>query len=258
MTESFVVRSLERVVEIRLRGRAEELVDVARHAWSRCLTDEAPDGPPIDVRLRPRRPSSRSSTHVDGASAAAVLELLSQAVTLAGIEHGAGRLLMLHACGLADSTTGRTIVLAAPSGMGKSTAAVNLGRRWGYVSDETVALTPHGTVLSYPKPLSLIRDSRWKDQVSPDDLALVPSPAETRLAAVAILQRDPDGPTVIERVRRTEFVAHLAPHTSYFGRLAEPVHRLAELVDVDGGVVLRYADSEGLEHLVGALFEGQP
>ena len=72
------------------------------------------------------------------------------------------------------------------------------------------------------------------------------------------LRRSPDGPTATERVRRTEFVAHLAPHTSYLGHLATPVHRLAEVVDAAGGMILRYGDSQGLERLVEGLFEGQP
>lgn len=255
MAESFVVRSLERVVEIRMRGRAAELADRARHAWSRCLTDATPDGPPIEVRWRPRRPSSRSSTHVDAGTEGAVLELLSQAVALAGIEHGAGRLVMLHACGVADPDTGRTVVLAGPSGMGKSTAAVHLGRRWGYVSDETVAITEDRRVLPFPKPLSLIRGERWKEQVSPDDLGLTVLPPELRLGAIALLSRDPEGPAVMERQRRTEFTAQLAPHTSYLGELDRPVHRLAGLVDPAGGPTLRYRSSDGLEGLVQQLLE---
>ncbi|WP_300528434.1 hypothetical protein [uncultured Nocardioides sp.] len=255
MAESFVLRSLERVVEIRMRGRAAALADRARQAWSRCLTDATPDGPPIEVRWRPRRPSSRSSTHVDAGTAGAVLELLSQAVALAGIEHGAGRLVMLHACGVADPDTGRTVVLAGPSGMGKSTAAVHLGRRWGYVSDETVAITEDQRVLPFPKPLSLIRGERWKEQVSPDDLGLVVPPQELRLGAIAILSRHPEGLTIVERKRRTEFVAQVAPHTSYLGELDRPVHRLAGLVEPEGGPILGYRSSDGLESLVHQLME---
>ena len=186
-----------------------------------------------------------------------MLELLSQAVALAGIEHGAGRLLMLHACGLTDPKSGRTVVLAAPSGMGKSTAALGLGRRWGYVSDETVAIAPTSEIVAFPKPLSLIRGGRWKEQVSPDDLGLASTPSSPHLAAIALLSRDADGPTCVERVRRTEFIAHLAPHTSYLGELDRPLHRLADAVPSGGGLILRYADSQGLEALVDAVLGEQ-
>ena len=118
-----------------------------------------------------------------------------------------------------------------------------------------MAVTEDQRVLPFPKPLSLIRGERWKEQVSPDDLGLIVPPPELRLGAIALLSRDSEGPTVMQRQRRTEFTAQLAPHTSYLGELARPVHRLAGLIDPEGGQILRYGSSDGLEGLVQQLLE---
>ena len=91
----------------------------------------------------------------------------------------------------------------------------------------------------------------------PDDLGLASTPSSPHLAAIALLSRDADGPTCVERVRRTEFIAHLAPHTSYLGELDRPLHRLADAVPSGGGLILRYADSQGLEALVDAVLGEQ-
>ncbi len=181
----FTVECLGHRIDIRFDGDgADKLAAQAKEAWERCLATSPPPGPThlirvvVEAGLRP----ARSETAVSAPSHEAAMEMLSQAVTLAGVTSSAGDLLMLHAAGLADPDTGRTAVLVGPSGMGKSTATKALGREWGFVSDETIAVTASGDLLAYPKPLSLIEGGRWKRQASPGSLGLLQAPTALRPA----------------------------------------------------------------------------
>lgn len=246
MAGPLLVRTLEQVVELRLHGRAADLDGDVRRAWSRCLVEDAPhDAQVIDVRIADRVRAGRSSSDVLAPSPEVAMELLTQAITLAGIEHGAGRLLMLHACGLVDPETGRAVVLAAPSGTGKSTAARHLGATWGYLSDETVALRADGAVVAYPKPLSLRERARWKVQASPDDLGLA-RPEAWQLGPVAILERVQTGTPTAHRLPLAESVARLAEHTSYLPQLPRPLHALAAAVGEKGCWTVSYSSSDEL------------
>lgn len=246
MPEPILVRTLEQVVAIHLHDEAEELEQDVRRAWSRCLAPDATDAGRIDVVVREHTRPRRTSTTVEASSPQAAMELLTQAVTLAGLEHGAGRLLMLHACGLVEPVSGRAVVLAAPSGTGKSTAARHLGVRWGYLSDETVALREDGTLVPYPKPLSLREEGRWKTQVSPDDLGLLAATEGPELVSVVILDRREDVTPEVVPLSLSEAVARLAEHTSYLPALPRPLHRLAQAAPA-GVAVLRYASTAELE-----------
>ena len=103
---------------------------------------------------------------------------------MAALKATAGRRVNLHAGGVADERR-RVLAVVGPSGTGKTTATLALARRLGYVSDETVSIDPAGTVAPHPKPLSVVVDPqrlRDKEQMSPDDLGLMPTPDEGRLA----------------------------------------------------------------------------
>lgn len=77
---------------------------------------------------------------------AAVLDVLSPAVTQGAMAARASQLLMLHAAALARPDTVATAVLAGPSGAGKTTVATALGRHFAYLTDETVGVLPdHGS-----------------------------------------------------------------------------------------------------------------
>jgi len=47
---------------------------------------------------------------------------------------------MLHAGGLCNPETGASVVYVAPSRTGKTTLTLSLSGRFGYLSDETIAL----------------------------------------------------------------------------------------------------------------------
>lgn len=182
-----------------------------------------------------------------------LLHRLSPLVTMRAIDHQAGNLVMLHAAGVADPATGRTVALVAPSGVGKTTAARWLCRRLGYVTDETLAVREDGSIAAYPKPLSVLESpaSEHKAQLSPDDLDLVQAPVECAIAGAVVLDRDGSSRAWLETVPLLTALARLGPESSYLSRLPRPLHRLAGVVERAGGLkVLHYADREQLPDLM--------
>lgn len=71
--------------------------------------------------------------------------------------HGAA---VIHS-GVVRTPDGRIIVMAAPPGAGKSTlTAALIAAGCDYLGDESIGVRPDGTVLGYPKPLTLGAESR--------------------------------------------------------------------------------------------------
>ena len=173
-------------------------------------------------------------------SDAYALSRLSTDVTLAALNVQRGNLWMLHAAALALGD-GRTIALVGPSGRGKTTASRLLGTRFGYVSDETTAITPDGMVLPYRKPLSIIETAGdEKVQRAPSDLGLRPPPSSPlRLARIVLLDRRPDGPAepVVSDVALSDALVPLVEQTSYLADLPRPLATIAGHVDSTGGIV---------------------
>ena len=179
---------------------------------------------------------------------------LSREITRTGLMRLRGRATLLHAAALADPD-GRTLVLVAPSGGGKSTASRVLGARLGYVSDESVVLLEDGRIAPHPKPPSLIIDpqDRWhKEEPGPDELGLGPTPASPRLAVLLTLRRDEDCPEpVIEEVGLIDQVLAVVPETSSTWWLEDGLDRLARAVTAGGPPArLRYAEVDTCHELV--------
>lgn len=224
----------------------QELTNQVTRAWSRCLARaDAEPANGLTVRL-----------NSDASAPASLLSTLSTEITLLAIEAHRAHSVMLHAAALADPATGRAVLLVGPSGMGKTTAARTLGADLGYLTDEMVAIGPDLDVKAYPKPLSILTgDSPTKDQVSPDDLGLGPTPDSSQVAGVLLLAREPCAETQVEGLSISQALAALAPHTSYLASLARPLHRLAEIVDAAGGVsVAHYDDAASLRPIIDSLF----
>lgn len=235
MNDDNAVDDLQAVHVVRIRALASvfrvETSDAAvaeRLAveWSRCLVERPVPG---EVRL----PIDRGR-----APMGSLTYTLASTITRRAIEAAVGRFVMFHACGLVDDA-GRTAVLVAPSGTGKTTAAATLAREnFGYLTDEAVAVSENGTLLPYPKPLSVVQDGGGKAQFGPDELGLSPSPAEPRLGALVLLNRvqgtdtEPD----LERVPLIDGVLELLSQTSALPSLDRPLRRLLEVVDHCGGV----------------------
>ena len=222
---------------------AGDLEKSIRSAWDRCLAPE-PSVPPraeveVLVDCDPKVVgSARSRGAVAGDNRDQVMSWLTSTLTLKAIELQHGRLLMLHACALADPIGGKSVVLVAPSGTGKTTAALTLGRELGYLTDETAAIGPDDVVLPYPKPLSLLVESGSpKQQTSASDLGLLPAPPHAKVAAMALLDRI-DSATVptVETVPTLEALALIAEQSSALQLLPRPLHFLGDLLERTGGL----------------------
>jgi hypothetical protein len=271
-TRTFRLGAFGVSVVVRAHGAgAEQLERAALRAWSRCLVapdPEAPDAcrdldePQIDLcvgdcsSVLPGAPGTGWITAPDVTTA---MDRLTSAVTVALMTRRAGSLLMLHACGLTDPSTGATVALVAPSGTGKTTLARTLGTAWGYVSDETVAVQADGAVLPYPKPLSCVisEDVEAKEQIGPDECGLLSSgDRDLYVAAVLLLERRPDAPRTprLDVVPTVHALAALAPETSYFTRLERPLGTLADILNSTGGLRrVTYREASDLSGTVSAL-----
>jgi DNA polymerase III delta prime subunit len=261
------LRTLDVPVVVRCHGgHAGLLRESVAHTWRDCTDDAAVDDPDravVDVVLDDDE-TVVEQARLRGATASTSLEHLlhdlSPVVTERAITRNAGRLLMLHAAGVADSDSGACVALVAPSGTGKTTATRILARELGYASDETVGIREDLGVVAHPKPLSILtsEQSALKVQTPASRLGLQPTPTGLHLAGVLVLRRDPDGPEVeVAPVRTVLALAELAPQTSYLSRLPRPLHRLADALVATGGLrLVTYREADALRPVVRDLLDG--
>jgi len=218
--------------------RSPEAADQLRKDWSRCLV-QAPDA---DV------PSILATDSTLPLSPEIRYRLVAT-LTERAIAALAGRVLMLHAAGLADDE-GRVTAVVASSGAGKTTLARTLCRtHFGYVTDETVAISDGFDVLPYPKPLSVIptggAPDATKEQFGPDVLGLRPCPKRLAIHRIVLLDRRPGIVTPhLTPLGYADALVELIPQTSAFLQLDRPLVRLCELLDHCGGAYrLSYSDA---------------
>lgn len=232
-------------------------------AWDRCLAD-----PPLEPATETVRvafeddPEAMLAAHGSGALAdtdeTGLMDTVATRLNHLALETQVGSMLLLHACAVADPATGATVVLVAPSGTGKTTASITLGRHFGYLSDEIAAINLDGSMVAFPKPLSVLIDgTRPKRQVSPGELGLLEAPAAPWLAGMGLLQRVPEPtPVRVESVPMLEALPPLAEQSSSLHLLERPLHLVAELLTRTGGLRrLTYHESEDLIPFVGDLME---
>ncbi|SDP24802.1 hypothetical protein SAMN04487914_10690 [Arthrobacter sp. ok909] len=205
------------------------------------------------------RLSGESVRHLGADTFEDLAEAVTSEVTVAAILERAGELTMLHACGVADPE-GAVIALVAKSGTGKTTASSQLARTLGYITDETVAIRTDGTVVPYPKPLSVKQATPGaaKLQVGPDELGLRLAPDSPRIKAIALLDRIAGGDyqlPVIEPVPLVEAVLALIPDTSSQAAVVQPLQSLCRLIDSVGGVFrVSYSEAADLKDSLAPLF----
>lgn len=242
----------------------EALRSTLRRAWEDLLLDRAAS----DLRSAGRLLISTdpSTPHEPGLLATsdseALASLVSSAVTLRAIEHNRGRLVMLHAAGIAVPD-GRVIAFVGPSGRGKTTLARTLGAQFGYVTDETLAVqvepNSFGRVLPYRKPLSIREGGEHKQQIAPAELGLRPLPdAPLRLAAVVLLDRVEAGfdAFALEPADPVDGLLDLIPQLSYLSDLPSPLATIDQVITTTGGLQrLRYQEAAELIHAVPAILE---
>lgn len=242
------------VVEVRCIGSAAPGFAAAmREAWSRCLHPgstscaEIPEAKEVVVLLD-------KETHRKQE-----LQLTTQRITRALIAARAGQLLMLHAGAVSNRATGESLVYVAPGGTGKTTMSGLLGRRFGYLTDETVGIDEVGTIHPYPKPLSVRRPDQGalKDEVSPDALGLLPSPASPHVGRIVLLDRSSGLPGVrLEEMSFMDALFEVVQQASFLSSLPRPLQLLADLVDRTGPVLrLSYSEAAHVQADLSRLVE---
>lgn len=186
---------------------------------------------------------------------------LSTRVTLEALDALRGTRLLLHAAGVA-TPDGRVLAMVGPSGRGKTTASRHAGRRFGYVSDESVAVDADLAVWPYRKPLSVIVEGKSvKEQIAPSDLGLLPLPAAPlRLFGITLLDRDPQthagGARLVDLI---DAICEMTPQISYLPELPSPLQYIARIVDRIGAVTrLVYRDASELPELLTEIFAAPP
>lgn len=233
-------------VGIDLAGLSSADRDVVARAWA----DARVDGSAAEVTVSPVSSDREGQTLSD----------LSSTVTQTAIQAQRGALWMLHAAGLA-APDGGVVVLAGPSGAGKTTATRLLARSWGYVSDETVGIGADGRVHGYRKPLSVITEGHgYKVQHAPSELGLRPLPAaRLRVRRVVLLdRRDTHASAQLVPMSPSEALVLLAPQSSALASLPRPLDTMMRVLTGTGGAVrAEYAEAADLAGLVGSLMSGE-
>lgn len=183
-------------------------------------------------------------------------------LTMAALVETVGARLNIHAGGLADPE-GRVLAVVGPSGSGKTTATRLLAGRLAYLSDETVSVAPDGTVAPHPKPLSVVLDPAkpfLKEQLSPDDLGLITTPAAGTLARLVVLHRGAEGPSGLVQLDEVQGLLELIEQTSSLGLLPDPLRLAVRLIRACGGIwALEYDEiADHLDTLVDHLASNLP
>lgn len=232
-------------VGVRVAGRrADEVLDRLADLWEYCKTPAGAKAEAVVEALYDDDPSTCLEAEASGVVARPelddLLQLLTQRVTESAVDARAGECLMLHAACLADPTSGAAVAFVAPGGTGKTTVVRTLGPGRWYVTDETTVVLEDGTVVPYPKPLSVRRapGSLFKDETPPGRAGLVPPSGRLHLAALCLLGREDGhvGPPVVETLSTLDGLVSLVPETSHLPDLPRPLHHLAELAESLGGV----------------------
>lgn len=245
-----------------------------RTAWARCASSDEPLLPPVPAEPTSERSFTAAVTcssvkhdagtfQLQAATFEELAENLTSRLTLAAILANAGELTMLHACGVADQRTGAVVALVAKSGTGKTTAASVLARTYGYITDETVAIAWDGSVVPYPKPLSVKQGAgQPKRQVGPDEFGHQQAPAMPFIQSIVLLNRvqttSPAAP-VLDRVPLADALLALIPDSSSQAEVVDPLQSLCRLIESVGGVwQVTYSEAADLPAALEPLFRLQP
>jgi hypothetical protein len=260
MPIAFDVRALASTMRIELD---DSLSTADQESIKAHWVDLAHDGggePDRVIRGSLRDQSIDGEYVVRADTAEALAQRITSEITTEAIHGLRGEALMLHASAVALDD-GRVIGFVGPSGRGKTTAANVLGHSYGYVTDETLAVRSDGSVVAYPKPLSIGSWPAVKATAPASALGLLEAPADgLRLAALVLLDRRPgvDRPFV-ESVPILEALSDLVPQTSHLAALERPLRTLLGAVAAGGGVRrVVYSEAASLPTLIDDVLRQTP
>ncbi len=254
MPTAFDVRALASTVRIEL----DDSLSTAEQEWLKThwvdLAHDAGGEPDQVIRagLQTQSDASEDGRVIRANTPEALAQRVTSEVTTGAIGGLRGEALILHASAV-TLDDGRVIGFVGPSGRGKTTAAQALGRAYGYVTDETLAVRVDGSVVAYPKPLSIGSRPGAKSTESASMLGLRRAPLDgLRLAALVLLDRLPDvDRPFVESVPVIEAMAALAPQTSQLAALQHPLRTLFQTIRSTGGVRrVVYAEASTLPPLI--------
>lgn len=234
-----VVRAMGRRVGVNVSGSAARSFAASfEHAWKNLIDDT---GDEVDCEV---------TVHADDDSSLGLrraLSAISSSITIALIESNLGRGHLFHSAALLDAHDNAALLIG-PSGAGKTTAAIRLGRTTRYLTDETAFVDWDAHVVPYPKPLSVIVDgAAVKAQVAPEELGLeTPQTGRFPVTRLIVLNRQPCGSGGDPRCERLDLLAGLfalLPQVSRLSASPRPITALAGLIASIGGVErLSYVD----------------
>lgn len=248
---ALTVHGLGASVDVGVEGaHAARVAGALDAAWRRCADPVWGGLAAAGVEVR----ADLADESVDALNA--LLMTTTQNITRALIAARLGQLFLFHA-GAVCRPGGEALAFVAPGRTGKTTLATTLGRRFGYLTDETVGVEFDGTIRPYPKPLSVRRDRGPKWETSPDELGLCATPASAQLTRIVFLQRDHTHDVVeFEDLGTLDAVSTLADQMSSLGRTERGLQRLAALLDRTGPVrVMHYRESATLAPVLTDLLE---
>jgi hypothetical protein len=267
MSSMIAVTVLERTFVIILTGLDDSELAQLTRAWSWCdarlpvTFADIPEDQILYGVLGPRLPVPiDAGTTIAARTFAELADRMTGLITRRAIDARKEDLVMFHAAAVADPLTGGVVAFVGPSGRGKTTVSAALGRRYGYVTDETLAIRDDLTVVPYGKPLSVkLPGEPWKQQVSPSDLELLPPPPALHLVGILLLDRHADEAARLTRIAFTDALAELVPQVSYLSARRRPLDRLRNLAERCGGLRrATYANAIDLMPVVGELFADVP
>lgn len=257
MPIAFDVRALGSTVRIELD---DSLSTADQESIKAHWVDLAHDGEGepdhvIRASVRDQSDSIHGPYVIRANSPEALAQKITSEVTTGAIRALRGEALMLHASAVALDD-GRVIGFVGPSGRGKTTAAQVLGRAYGYVTDETLAVRVDRSVVAYRKPLSIGMWPEVKTTEPASTLGLRGAPTDDlRLAAIVLLDRRSGiEQPFVESVPIVEALSQLVPQTSHLSDLERPLRTLLEAIIATGGVRrVVYSEASSLPPLIDDL-----